>query len=411
MKKTFEISGVLFILLLMLMVVAGCAFADSPVDSSGAESIAGPAVITADEDKAVKDLLREYFTVLFDVPSLEEYSVNTGNGIMPEKIHKFIAASTLEEGNGNPEIGLHLPRFVSINGMTVTGYEPVKLSETAEDADVTSGFVAKNGDSLLYFSKVRVRAKVIPDEYFDEYYRLQSDNTYIKTREVPDSLFDTIKAEIRYDVTLAGSGKELAILRATEADVKPGLKNRLFRMNNESITLIPYLDLTRSMDGNGYRNVGDGETYEAEKSVIACFFNNLCLLDRERMNLLSYKWEQGLSEVKDYWDYLGITVSSEGGSQVIELTGDYRKNIPYDSLPLRYDMERLNEIRSLDVTPHPAYSEKQKLYNVTFGAPVQKTKGITDEYFIYRYDYLVSDTGDGPVITGIKLNECYQAPD
>jgi len=218
--------------------------------------------------------------------------------------------------------------------------------------------------------------------------------------------------EIRYDVTLAGSGKDMAILRATEADIKPGLKNRLFRMNNESVTIIPYLDLTRDKDGNGYRNTGDGKTYEAEKSVIASFFNNLGVLDRERMNLLSHKWEQGLTEIKDYWDYLGITVSSGGGSSVIELTADYRENFPYDSLPLRYDMERLKEIRSLAVTPHPAYSERQKLYYVRFDAPVQKTNGITDEDFLYRYDYLVklSDTGNEPVITGIKLNECFQAP-
>ena len=57
------------------------------------------------------------------------------------------------------------------------------------------------------------------------------------------------------------------------------MKNRLFILNNDNITRLPYLDLEKTADG-AYRNPADGEIYESEKAVITEFFEKFTLLDR-----------------------------------------------------------------------------------------------------------------------------------
>ena len=73
------------------------------------------------------------------------------------------------------------------------------------------------------------------------------------------------------------------------------------------------------------------------------------------------------------------------------------------------NMEKIKDVNNFMVTPHPAYSEKIKLYYVNFDATVQKTNGITDEHFTYRYDYIVSlaENEDSVYIDKFKLNECF----
>ena len=110
-------------------------------------------------------------------------------------------------------------------------------------------------------------------------------------------------------------------------------------------------------------------------------------------------------------DNLGVT-SGEGQTKLIEIDSKYSENYPFDSFPLRNNMEKIKEINNFTVTPHPAYSEKIKWYFVNFDAAVQRTNGITDDYFTYRYDYLVSlsEVDDSLVIERIKLNEYYTVP-
>ena len=69
-------------------------------------------------------------------------------------------------------------------------------------------------------------------------------------------------------------------------------------------------------------------------------------------------------------------------------------------------------MKNFVITPHPAYSENIKWYLVNFDATVQRTNGITDEDFEYRYDYLVAlSSEEGTLIVQkIKLNEYYTIP-
>jgi hypothetical protein len=406
------------ILVLFLIFSTGCGFIETK--AAGASASENPAgdmqnsreIVDSKDDEAIKKVISEYFTALYTDAQVDEYNEYSRTGIIPNKIRGFIADKTLAEGDGNPEVGIHLPRYISINGMTIIGYDIIDVPDKGSDenVNVASGFISKNEDNFLYFAKVYAKAKVVPDEVFSKSYRKEEDNTYTKIREVNRDEIDAVKVEIRYDVELTKSGAGFSVLRAIESNIKAGRKNRLFVLNNDNITRLPYLDLEKTAEGT-YRNPIDGDVYEAEKAVITEFFQKFTLLDRERMNLLSFRWEQGFTEVKKFLDGIGIT-TGEGRTRLIEIDVQYNENYPFNSLPLRNNMETIKEINNFAVTPYPAYSEKIKWYFVNFDALVQRTNGITDEYFTYRYDYLVSlsEVENSLIIEKFKLNEYYTVP-
>jgi len=406
------------ILILFLIFGAGCGLMETAAaGASASETRAddmqnGRETVDSGDDEAIKKVISEYFAALYTDAQVDEFNEYSRTGIIPNKIRGFIADKTLAEGDGNPEVGIHLPRYISINGVTIIGYDIISAPDEGSDENlnVSSGFISKNGDNFLYFAKVYAKAEVVPDEVFSKSYRKEEDNTYTKIREVNRDDMDAVKVEIRYDVELTKSSAGFSVLRAIESNIKAGRKNRLFILNNDNITRLPFLDLEKTAEGT-YRNQTDGDIYEAEKAVIAGFFQKLTLLDRERMNLLSYRWEQGFTEVKKFLDGLGITTGEER-TKLIEIDSKYSENYPFNSFPLRNNMETIKEINNFVVTPHPAYSEKIKWYFVNFDAVVQRTNGITDEYFTYRYDYLVSvsEMEDLPVIEKLKLNEYYTVP-
>lgn len=407
-----------FILVLFLIISTGCGFIETK--AAGDSVSEDPASVVEDnretvdsnDDQAIKKIISDYFTALYTDAQVDEYNEYSRTGVIPNKIRGFIADKTLAEGDGNPEVGIHLPRYISINGMTITGYDIIDISVDGKDENmsVVSDFISKNEDHYLYFVKVYAKAKVVPDEVFSKSYRKEEDNTYTKIWDIKPDDTDAVKVEIRYDVELTKSSTGFSVLRAIESNIKAGRKNRLFILNNDNITRLPYLELEKTADG-AYKNPIDGEIYETEKAIVTEFFQKFTLLDRERMNLLSYRWEQGFTEAKGFLDNLGVT-SGEGQTKLIEIDSKYSENYPFDSFPLRNNMEKIKEINNFTVTPHPAYSEKIKWYFVNFDAAVQRTNGITDDYFTYRYDYLVSlsEVDDSLVIERIKLNEYYTVP-
>lgn len=405
-----KISFILVLFVLMLNVV-GCTPKKVPEDKAAASQtteVKKPSVDTA-EDNAAKQVLSDFFMKLFADISVDTYTENTRTGKIPDVIREYIADTTLTEGDGNPEIGIHLPRYISINGMTTIHYNIEMLASDTTKPNITSGFISKSEDTLLYFNKIIVKAKVIPDELFEKWYILQEDNTYNLQEKVDTAYIDEMRLEVRYDAELVKKDGGMKVLRAVESNMKPGLKNRLFRMNSESVTRLSYLDISKTADGTSYNNKEHGEVYEAEKAVITAFFNNLVALDRTRMNLLSYKWKLGYEEVEKYWDALGITQISETAINLVSLDENYERNYPFSSLPLCNNMEKIKGIQNITVTPHPAYSENLKTYLVNFESIVQRTNGITDEDFLYRYDYLVklSDANGTLIVEKIKLNEYY----
>lgn len=412
LKKLIRILPIIVVIALS----SGCGLfvSSAGLDQQGnqANSALAATVISSEKDVEAQKLINEYFNLLFSLPTVDEYTENSVKGVIPDNIREHIASKTISEGDGNPEIGIHLPRFVSLNGETIISYEIPKITDnTGEDsAYISSSFISRNEETMTFFCKIKAKATVVPDNVFLESYTQEDDNSFKKNKNIDPELADTICVELKYDVELVEEDGKLKILRAIESNIKPGLKNRLFLMNNENTTRLPYLDISKKADGSGYNNPADGEVYEAEKSVISSLFKNFVALDRERMNLLSYKWDQGFDEVKEYFDNLGITKDQERNIEVIILTKEYAQEMPFESLPLRYNMEKIKSIDNITVSLHPAYSEKRKLYFVNFDATVQRINGITDEDFRYRYDYLVimatNDDGQA-IIDNIKLNEYY----
>jgi len=409
LKKLIRILPIIVVIALS----SGCGLfvpaSGSEQQGNQANSALAATVISSEKDAEAQKLINEYFKLLYASTSVDEYTINSVTGIIPDNLREHIATKTISEGDGNPEIGIHLPRFVSLNGETIISYE-IPGNTEGDISYITSSFISKNEEKITFFCKVKAKAKVVPDNVFLESYAQQDDNSFKKHKNIAPELADTICVELKYDVELMEEDGKLKILRAIESNIKPGLKNRLFLMNNENITRLPYLDISKKADGSGYNNPVDGEVYEAEKSVISSLFKNFVTLDRERMNLLSYKWDQGFDVVKEYFDNLGITKDQEKNTEVIILTKEYAQEMPFESLPLRYNMEKIKSIDNITVSLHPAYSEKRKLYFVNFDATVQRINGITDENFRYRYDYLVimATNDDGQAITdNIKLNEYY----
>lgn len=415
MKNIFKRLILLLPILITIALCSGCgSLIPAAYGSQENQVNQNLSAISKEQDTEIKKLLNDYFSALFSAQSVDLYTEKTVKGIIPDEIKDFIASKTITEGDGNPEIGIHLPRFVSLNGETIISYEiPESEDGTVANAgDINSSFIAKNGDIISFFCKVRAKATVVPDNVFLESYTQQDDNSFKKNKNIDLAQTDTIRVELKYDVELIEEEGKLKVLRVIETNIKPGLKNRLFLMNNENINRLPYLDISKKADGSGYNSQADGEVYESEKAVISSLFNNLATLDRERMNLLSYKWEQGFNEVKDYLDSLGITKNADGNAEIIDLTEDYGQEMPFESLPLRYNMEKIKGIDNIKLSLHPAYSGKRKLYFVNFDATVQRINGITDENFKYRYDYLVvlEQKDDQIVIDKIKLNEYYVLP-
>ena len=108
------------------------------------------------------------------------YTENTRSGLIPDSVKQYIASQTIQEGDGNPEIPIHLPRYISLNGMTIISYDVVRLGEKAVP-DISAKYIGKNGDNLLYFCKIIAKVKAVPDEIFLQSYVLQEDNTYEKS--------------------------------------------------------------------------------------------------------------------------------------------------------------------------------------------------------------------------------------
>lgn len=404
-----------FFLTVILVIVTGCGMMQTATvvpaagDEAATNAQGAAETISKEDDANAGKIISEYFTALYTDALVDNYNDYTKSGVIPNEIRGFIADKTIKEGDGNPEIGIHLPRYISINGMTIIGYsiEKIKAENGEEKANIVSDFISRSGDNYLYYVKIYCKAKAIPDESFAKAYQKNDDNTYTKISDINPEDIDYMRVELRFDVELSKSDVGFSIVKATEANIKPGMKNRLFVNNNANATRLSYLDLSKNQDGS-YKNQADGETYEAEKTVITEFFPKLTELDRERMNLLSYWWKQGVKPVTEFFDSIGVTTGEEG-KKLIVLNEKYDTNYPLNSFPLRNNMERITEIKNFEVIPHPAYSEKIKLYYVKFDATVRKTNGITDEYFTYRYDYIVSlaRTEESVFIEKFKLNEYY----
>jgi len=359
--------------------------------------------INSAEDEKIKNLISDYFTEMY-AETVLNYQSYSEKGSIPEQLKKYLAKRTTNEGDNNIEIGLNYPRFVGLNGTTLIDYSLLTQTEKKEKPQIEAVFIEKNNDRVLYFVKLNLKAKCIPDEVFNKNYELnESTQTYKKISEPDSDDVDTVKVQARFDVELIKENNDFKILRARESTFKEGARNRLFRYNNDFISKIPYLNLDKKEDNQTYINKEDYETYEKEKEIITAFFDNILSLDNERRNLLGGKWEEGSESFGRLCNIIEIN-KDKNKKELFSIDGDYKDKFPKNALILEGNYDTLQVEEGLNVSLHPAYSEKKKWYIVTFTAICNNSSFAHNQSF--SFDYYIKLTGNDSNlrIESIKLN-------
>jgi len=351
------------------------------------------------EDAKVHEIIDKYFTSIFSKP-VSTYDQNVVTGTIYPDIQPFIAKRTVDEANANPEIGIHMPRIVELNGLNIIEYELLK--DASGKSKIDTNFIGKTGDNFLYFVKIDVKAKTLLEADFAKYY-VQNQQTKLYQKNpsavIDENLCDYIKVQLKYDLEVTREGEEYKIVTHKEANYKPGIKNRLFKLNNEFIDRTLYIDV---------ENEEEKKIYENEKTLIENFFNNLLVLDKERMILLKSKYDMNTLEFSSFLTKLGVTKKDE--KDLVLIADDYKKKFTFNSLPLQLNMDKIQKYNDIKVEIHPGYSQKNKRYFVTLEASVIQSNGMVGEEVVYLYDYYVTlkIVNDKLLIDGIELNEYYK---
>lgn len=407
---------------IFILAAAGCALlpagaaGESAGQAAATASAAAPqaaAGLKQEEISGIRNAIRDYFVKLY-ARDIGSYEKNNATGAIPENIKSFIAGRTLNEGDMNPEVGIHFPRYASINGLTAVSYSLIRTKDAAgtETPQIEAGYLGKRDDSFMFFAKVALKAGCIPDGVFNANFRQNgASGIYEKVPNtaVGEGQTEFIKLQARYDIEVVSQDGGYKILGARESSLVPGVKNRLSVMNNGFITRLPYLDITTDPAGKDYNNPDDGAVYEKEAAVISGFFENLKNLDGERMSLLRQRWAAGQKEFADFLAGTGITKGGDS-KELMNIGSDYRTRFDIDSFPLQPDMEKITELREFSVTPYISYSSRQKVYAVRFIGAVKMRNGFIDGENNYKYNFKVKLSGadDTLRISDIRLDEYYR---
>ncbi len=411
MKKSKFYCAVVLLMALVMLFSSGCStissfFGKDKDEEESASGTEGGKAVTSELSKndkdAVKKLVGDFYTKLYKEP-VESYKDTKA---IPDNIKDSIAKSTLTEGANNPEIGIHLPRYVELNGLTVISYE---LLTKDADGGIETTYLGKSGDSYLYYAKVHLKAKCLPDELFNQAFKQNAvTGIYEKqpTAGLDEQKADYVRLIAKYDVEVVKDGSSFKILRAKEAAGRPGFQNRLMLLNNDFVERLPYINIEKSADNKTYVNNDDAKKFEAEKSVIEAFFNNLKTVDSDRMGLMTVKWKLGKNDFTDFVTNV-LHIDKDGKSkEIMDITDDYKTKFNYESFPIKSNMLRITALKNFNIAPHPAYSQKQKRYTVYFDADVEMMTGMVGQKSTFKYDYIVvlSGEGDSTKVSGIYLN-------
>ncbi len=392
--------------------LAGCSSAEggTTTNNNGVnKTVSWQTAVSKEDNEKIKKLISDYFFKMYSMP-VDSYQQYSESGNIPEDLRSFIAKRTIEEGNNNTEIGLNFPRFVGMNGITLIDYTPLMKLEDSKQPQLEATYIEENNGILLYFVKMNLKAKCITDESFEKNYKLNEQaNTYKKITAPMDSEKDTVLVQTKFDVELVKEENDYKILRARESTFKKKAKDRLFRYNNDFIARIPYLNLEKSADNTNYLYKQDGDTYDKEKAVIIDLFENLIKLDNERRILLNGSWEKGRADFSKLLSTLSVEKNKEK-QDILVIDDNYQKRFPKEALLLQnniYSIRVQGELKdTCSVALHPAYSEKNKWYIVTFKAFMNKSTKLGGNEKEYAFDYLVKlvENNAVPKIVSIKLN-------
>lgn len=349
--------------------------------------------ITFQQEEEIKQVIENYFEVLFSTP-LEEYSSNHAVGLIPEELREFIANKTLVEGNNNPGVGIHLPRYVNINDRIIVGYGLGNEGQILQDVEIA--YIEEKNEEYLFYVRLDLIAEVVDKSVFESDFRFDSNkNYYLRADNGNSNTNDLIRIRAKYDVKVVQESSGFKILTAKESLTDLPVNQRLNLLNNRFIERLPYLDKTNEAD----RNIISHET-----NVIKTFFEEMPQIDMERMKLLRNNWEQGKSEFEVFLNTIRFK------TEYMNLQDNYKTNFNIEDFPLGSNMNRITRITDLSADIHPSYSRNNKIYEVIFHANVEPIGGTGVENSTYRYRYLVQLSGlnDNIVVNSIKLRERYK---
>lgn len=402
--------------------------------------------ITKTEDSSIKTVISEYLTKLYEIP-LRESLNDSMKGTINEGIRKFIAKETIDLGEGNPEIRIHYPRVVYINGMLTGSYTIIKNTDEQgkEMEDCEISYTGKSSGVFQYFVKLNLKAKCViahnlstlspqngkpasvqqiattdnegktseDDNLLQQAIR---ENTF-KLMDNGGSLengIDEIKVQVKYNFEVKKVGEAYKIVSARESNAVAGYMNRLSIYNNSFMQRIPYLSIDKNQRGTIFLSKEDIKTYNSEKELMLNFFNDLRLnLNSENRSLLINNMQLGIDKYKDFINKISINKEKDSKAliDIMDIGLDYNDKFNIEALPIRKNMERITgKYLNFIVTEHPGYSEKEKRYFVSFEAPVQKINGIIDEnpsIYKYNYDVTMSGKDNNLKISSIILEEFF----
>ncbi|MCX7842444.1 MAG: hypothetical protein N2489_05145 [Clostridia bacterium] len=384
--------------------------------ASQSQNIPAPEISSA-EDSEIKALIYDYFVKLYSEKP-DYYTSSSISGRIPGNVKGFISKKTLSEADGNPENGIHLPRIIELNGLNLIEYRILKYKDEAgqDKPEIDAAFAGKIIDGFSYNVKIALEGKGLRNgSFMAAYQEDMATRTFTPLANAginPDDV-ENIKLLVKYDLTIAKNDEGYKILKAREASNKPGFSHRLSKANNDFAEKLPYLFIDMTLNGRLHVINEHVELYQTESSVIEAFFTALTGLDAERMNLLKSEWSINEARFLDALKKYGLPKSEKlkdkGIEQLIAIDGNYRVNFDYYSLPLQSNMNRITEIKNMNIIPHPGYSKGLKKYIVVFDADSEMASGTISSRQQYRYDYSVdlNDDAGGLKVKRIKLNECF----
>ncbi|KNY28199.1 hypothetical protein [Pseudobacteroides cellulosolvens] len=402
MKKNFRLA-LITVIALILIINTGCSMpsflgGDDKTDNSEDNNVT---IENSAATKKVKKVVSDYFIKAFSQP-IEKYN-NTA--IVPEDIKPFISKRTISEGENNPEIGIHLPRYIELNGMVVVEYQ---LMNALKDKGIETTYIGKSTNDLMYYTKVQLMAKCLPDiDFYLAYKQNPTTKLYEKQAvNIDENKYDYFRIVASYDITVVKDSSDYKIKRAVESSTRPGYQNRVLLINNDFVERFPYINTDKTPDGKEYANKEDGSRFDNESKLIEKFFTNFKELDNERMNLLKSKWFSSQKEFADYSKGILKLNIDKDKKEIMQIDDQYKTKFNIDSFPLKSNMGKVLKLSNFEIIPHPAYTKKQSKYIVKFEATIEMMSGIIGQQNKYKYDYFVVLNNDikSPKVSGIYMN-------
>lgn len=419
MMKTIKRSIAIITLIIFTMLLAGCELGD--VFSFWALKKSNPpkkieSIISEPDNLSAQKVISDYFNALYKGDPVE-YAQNAMEGNIPAGVESFITADTIKLSEGNPEMPIHLPRFVELNGKTITSYSIEEYEGKTVEAELVT--TVGEADSYLYYVKVFLSCVCLDNDAFDKLYEYNDETgIYEEPEEEPEATtteedeeeedpVDNMRVMAKYDVVVKKDGSGFKIVSAKEINDILVFTRRNHKLNNDFLKRITWLD---------YKDT-DKNLYTKEKGVVESFVNDMFALDSADIGLVRSGWNEDAEKFKEALERLSF---GSAGKLLLEevddedLEGAYQLNFPIEEFPVSKDIESISKHKIDETKPNVSYSPKNIEYFVRVEATVSMKNKIPmgGKKYVYDYDVKLEEDESGKyVIKSFRLEQKYEDDD